>query len=468
MRSLLASHGLTFFLLFWYERKLNPFALVNYEFLSDSKELKRKLSRDNSVFLMSPRREGFTLTVMLKAAQTNETGDPAIDDLVKKSGPKELAIAAVRVLVGSTSSDCIPQKIFVQGRPIELQAGTKKWYSVTLTDEEIAITVRTGVLSVGISHAFDSTSSPLLDAIEIYAINRQEVDPWLPRRLSTNPTAKLDLSDPCDDSQTSKALVLSSRSLEALCELVGPAKSLPKAQSDLLKRMVQEITVNRNILVSDCVENLLKRLYPNPQARNSIKDEGALQGCSMLLSHCQTLLESSKAADDADSTASADFDNAWFTVRAHLRSCLRTSAYIACCRPVNYLRASDVIAENKVSSGSIAVDSSKLISEGIQRSLPCEDLCELFVELSLAESAIAANTDIDQGERLASFIVVRKLLESENLTVVERACHAISSFCRKYGAIERSERTNDLFGALQAARIVCYQCDCCAKCKLCC
>jgi len=115
---------------------------------------------------------------------------------------------------------------------------------------------------------------------------------------------------------------------------------------------------------------------------------------------------------------------------------------------------------------------SKLIREGIRRELPCEDLCELFVEVALAESAIADNTSMNQGENLASFVIVRKLLESNNLAVVERSCHAISCFCRLYGSSDQSrgESTNDLFAALHTARVVCYQCDNCEKgqpCKSC-
>ena len=75
---------------------------------SDSKEIRRKLSRDSSIFLMAPRREGCTLTVSLGSNSNN------------------LAMMAVRFLVGSTSLECIPKFVFVQGRPIELIADTKK------------------------------------------------------------------------------------------------------------------------------------------------------------------------------------------------------------------------------------------------------------------------------------------------------------------------------------------------------
>lgn len=430
---------------------------------SDSRELKRKLSRDNSVFLMSPRREGCTLTITLKPADASApNGSPANGS--KAVNTRNLALAAVRFQVGSTSSDCIPKKVFVQGRPIALQSGLKKWYSISLTDEEVALTVRSGVLAIGISQAHDGSSSPLIDALEVYAYDRREIEAWLPKILSVDGFNAADTSDDGrDDNAVTKGMVMASRSLESLCDLLGPSQSLPATESDLLKRMVQQTAVNRNRMVRECVDKLLSRLYPSPQARNSVKDEGALQGCSLLLSRCQVLLEATNAGAAGSDVLSSGFDNAWFTVRALLRSCLRTSSHIARCRPINYLRASDVIAENKISSGSIAVDSSKLISEGVSRGLPCEDLCELFVELSLAESAIADNTSMDQGENLAGFTLVRSLLESSNLSVVERSCHAISCFCRMYESSDqtRGDGTNDLFASLRAARVVCYQCDNC-------
>ncbi|CAB9508930.1 Auxin transport protein BIG [Seminavis robusta] len=429
---------------------------------SDSKELKRKLSRDNSVFLMSPRREGFTLTVTFKTAENSESSSSS--EQSKATKQNDLAFAAVRFQVGSTSSDCIPKKVFVQGRPVEVQSAMKKWYSVSLSDEEVALTARTGVLAIGISQAHDAGSSPLIDALEVYAYDKREIEMWLPKVLATDATkaSTVDNSE-TDDSVVAKAMVLASHAIESHCALLGQAPSLPATESDLLKRIVQQTAVNRNKPIRESVDKLLSRLYPSPQARNSVKDEGALQGCSLLLSRCQVLLEATKAADGSGSQSSIGFDNVWFTIRALLRSCLRTSSLIARCRPINYLRASDLIAENKISSGSIAVDSSKLICEGITRGLPCEDLCELFVELSLAESAIADSTATDQGKNLASFIIVQKLMESDNLAVVERSCHAISSFCRMYGSSDqpRGDPSSNLFAALRTARLVCYQCDNC-------
>ena len=101
---------------------------------SDSRELKRKLSRDNSVFLMSPRREGCTLTISLKppslgGADGQAKGSKTVDT-------SNLALAGVRFQVGSTSSDCIPKKVYVQGRPVTIQSGTKKVGRNVLLDIE--------------------------------------------------------------------------------------------------------------------------------------------------------------------------------------------------------------------------------------------------------------------------------------------------------------------------------------------
>lgn len=214
-----------------------------------------------------------------------------------------------------------------------------------------------GVLAITVSQAVDSSSNSILDAFEVYAVDKPEIDSWLPKKLQdTTKSAPSGRDETLVDSAGPHSIILTSRSLESLCDILGTAKSLPKTESDLLKRMVQHTAVNRNVVVRDCVDKLLCRLYPSPQARNSIRDEGALQGCSLLLSKCQVLLETTRATEEAMPDSSS-FENGWFTVRALLRSCLRAAAHIARRRPINYLRASDVIAENKISSGSIAVDS---------------------------------------------------------------------------------------------------------------
>jgi len=392
--------------------------------------------------LLSPRRDGFTLNVSL--------------------GPKSdhLAILGVRFQVGCHQLETIPKKIIVQGRPVELSPGMKKWYSISLADDEVALAIRTGVLAIGITSAFDPTCSPILDSLEIYALEKNELESWLPRVLCTDLLTSPIIVTETSRNETAKAsreLVTACRALGSLCSLVGPPTKILPTESELLKQMVQDTAQNHDSRVSQAVNHLLVCIFPRPQARNSVKDEGALQGCSLLLNRCQLLLEQSR-----NQNVSSTFDVVWFTVREILRKVLRTASSIARLRPISYLRAADVIAEHKISSGSIAVDSSKLIGEGLKRFLPVEDICELFVELALAESAIVKNIEDDQGETLASFYSVQRLLECHDSQIVERSCQAVKTWCQR--AVEG--RSNELFQALDQARILVYQCDGCASGKM--
>lgn len=314
-----------------------------------------------------------------------------------------------------------------------------KWYSVNLRDDEIALTLRSQVLSICLSQAHDQTSNPVLDSLEVYALERDAaVETWLPTTLSPQSVSVSSV----DASHTRSAVTMACSSLESIYCILRPVKSPNTAENEFLKGMV-EATLHDRVL-QNSIDILLKQLYPSPQARNSIKDEGALQGCSRLLARTQDLM--AKAM-------SGCFDSAWFTIRKLVGSVLLISKQIAICRPINYLKASDVLAENKTSSGSIAVDASQIIHEIFQRSLPCANLCETFVELALAESAIGDRKN--QGANLASFASVIHLLESSNLEVVHRSCQVISSFCRNDGAA--SNRSKEFFSCLDAARLVCYQ-----------
>lgn len=104
-----------------------------------------------------------------------------------------------------------------------------------------------------ISQAHDASSSPLLDALEVYAFDRRQIDDWLPKVLAVDGSkSSAATDDGCDDN--AKGVVMASLSLESLCALLGPSQSLPSSESDLLKRMVQHTAVNRNRMVRECVD----------------------------------------------------------------------------------------------------------------------------------------------------------------------------------------------------------------------
>lgn len=413
------------------------------------------MSRDSNVFLMSPQREGCTLTLSLKkSCQSIDSSGSPKGTPIGPSPASHLVIAAVRILVGSTATDCIPRTVRIQGRLVSLQKGLKKWYSLSLTDQEIALSARTGIVTVGISQAHEASSNALVDAVEVYAMEKKEIASWLPTTLSNRFCGVSNQIETCTDT----SLVVTANALASLSSLLGSKKKLSDDENNLLKDMIQEIAFNRDKTLSACIENLLAKVYPDSQARTSFHDEGVLFAVSKIIGHCQKVLAEAKCDDEST------FESAWFTVRTLLGKCLRSAATISKCRPINYLRAAQKI--NNVTDGnfpgSIAVKSSKLICETIRMAQQCEDdVIYSLVELSLSESAIDANTDTETG-LLASFKVVRNLLELTDIGVVECACHAISSFCRTYAArTQRNSNETGLFAALQAARLVCYQCDGC-------
>jgi hypothetical protein len=438
-------------------------------YFSDPDDLKTRLSRDSSIFLMCPRREGCTLTVSLRQKRT----ETAENDEKSQSQKGDLVIAALRILVGSTSSDVIPSKIYVEGRPVDLTPGVKKWYSLPLTEEEIALSVRNGLVSVGIGQAFDSSHSPSVDSIEVYAAERQIVDKWLPKSY-LSPASASDLTlaeqrhaprDDCSgDSDSSNGLILSAQALAHLCELVGTSKLIAEGERGFLKQLVQDTALDREKRVNECVENLLERIEPDTRARKSFYDESILFGCSNALTKSKAVVEESEEVGETDDRS--NIGAKWSSVGFVLQDCLKSATLIARERPMNYLQSMEKIVENHMSSGSIAVDASKLILAGIRNSANCDNLiggAGGIVDLSLTEMAIELNTDTPHSKQFAKFDVIRGLLESKKIAVVERCCEAVSTFCRNHGGGDQASTDKpNLFTLLQHARLVAYQCDSCA------
>ena len=409
---------------------------------------------------MCPKREGCMLTVSLK----QKRGDPA--DATSKSGETRpqprtggLVIAAIRILVGSTSPDCIPSKIVIEGRPVDLTPGIKKWYSLPLTEEEIALSIRNEMVSVGIGPSFESSHNPLVDSVEVYAAERSTIEEWLPQTYFTarnepkvveNRPEIAERDNSTDVHESTNGLVLSAAALTHLCKLLGGyGASMTDSKREFLKQLVQETTLDRTRKVRKCVGSLLVHLEPDVRTRKLFYDESTLLGCMKVLSQSH---EWKVSVDGGDVST---LNSKWKAVKVVLQECLKSAAVIARERPMNYLQT----------SGSIAVDSSKLIIEGLRHSTHYEDLIGGpggIVDLALTEMAIELNTDTPQSKQFAKFDVIRSLLESNVPSVVERCCEAVSAFCRKHGRGTLGENSsNDLFTLLQSARLVAYQCDSC-------
>jgi hypothetical protein len=351
----------------------------------------------------------------------------------------------------------------------------KKWYSLPLTDEEIALGIRNGLVSVGIGQSFDSSNNVVVDSIEVYAAERSSIESWLPKSyfvpgVATDPDLYASTHVPTrlaieSENGDSNGLILSARALTFLCELVDTNKLISEGERKFLRQVIQETALDRDKKVSECFQSLLERLEPNTRSRRSFHDECILLGCSKALQRSQEIINESASAmmvdEDTPSPASK-----WAALRLVLQDCLKAAASIARDRPMNYLQSMENIVESKVSSGSVAVDASTVILEGLRGQAHYEDLvggAGGIVDLSLTEMAIELNTDAPHSKQFAKFDVIRGFLECNKPAVVERCCEAIATFCRNHGGAEQSAKTTpDLFTLLQHARLVAYQCDSCA------
>lgn len=122
----------------------------------DPKTIKKKLSLNNNDFVVSPSRDGCTLTASLKTVRAStkimsdkQTQHNSVTSGVLGDNKREennaLAIVAVRVLVGSMP-DSMPREIIIMGsgRAIKLKNNVKRWYDFPLSDEEILLGIRNG------------------------------------------------------------------------------------------------------------------------------------------------------------------------------------------------------------------------------------------------------------------------------------------------------------------------------------
>jgi hypothetical protein len=429
-------------------------------------------------------------------------------------GEADLLIAAIRVLVGS-SSNYIPSKLYVQGRPIDITPRVKKWYSLPLTKEEMALSIRNGFVSIGIGPSFDSTGNCVIDSIEVYGARRSSTKKWLRKAyfstehssqsspfmysqhgvssytpISTFSTAtpkKSSGSSTNRDKVLSDEMLLSVNALTYLCELVGSKKLISEGEREFLRQLVQETALDRDTQVRACVQQLLERLEPDNRSRRSFYDESILYGCSKVLSRTNEVvgeLSSSMSDDDDEGASGLDTPaSKWRAVGLVLRDCLQVASRIARERPMNYLQSMENIVEMDVSSSSIAVDVSNMLLEGLRKSstsLHCHHQLENLVrdsngiiDLVLMEMAIEMNTDSPHSKKFANFDLIRGFLDSKDSSLVQRCCDAISTFCRRHGRgsetssvgginFDSSISAPDLFTLLQHARLVAYQCDSCA------
>lgn len=414
----------------------------------DSSDLRSKLSRDSTASIACTRRAGCFLRIrMVPKSQVN------------------LAIAAVRILVGSTL-DAIPGKVFVQGRPIEITPRVKRWYNVPLTNEEIAMGLRIGFVACWIGPSLDPSKCPVFDGVEVFAIPREHLETVVPTSYFSMPkvtTVDTSLVRMDDDKVTSNSLVLSVHALSAFFSLTGPVCQISDNGRKLLQQIIEETALHPEKHLRRCIEDLLECVEPNKISRWLLQDESLLVGCTRSLEELKELVKKGACEDSGEEPNAT-----WKLIRIMLKDCLITSSTIARERPINYLQSMGNMLEKKVPGSSIALEAASLIVGGLRQCSECseeyEDLIvgpEGIVALSLTETAIDLNSDASKSQKFAQFGNIRAFLDDKKVSVVEKCCDAISSFFH-----ESIKTSHDLFVQLEAARLVVFKCDMCGLCPI--
>lgn len=390
-------------------------------------------------FLVGPRCDSFTLTISYKAIDS-------LTSSVLTTPHKDMVISALRIAVGAYSIENIPKSLRVMGRIVALKPGQKRWYSIHLSPQEIALSVRNGFVTIGVDQCFDSSISPVLDAMEVYGIKRQEIEQWFPvdfRQCAVHRPIAESSSDsdkpfvPINLKQNGFQLCLMAlTNMHSLFGLLKPRKE--EGEEAFLKQLVEDTALENNTGIKLGVAGLVASFKPNDDARQSFLDMAVLSGCSAFLNQCQLRLDKCKSGN-----FNTQVLHLWHSLTPALRTCLQTAAGIAKRRPFNYLRVAE---ERPTSFNSIAADACQLVLSYLPKSLGNNSLVSDLVELSLLEIAIT------NGRRLGtfgSFEGLRNFLSSTNTIVAGQACSAISVFFRE---------CNIFYTLTKAVQYVCDSC----------
>lgn len=433
----------------------------------NSESIKEKLPSKNSVCLMSPSRDGCTVTVALEGrVEVSKLGDreiadspmdiPHLDDMGKHT--VDLVIVALRFLVGSTSTDCLPSSLFVQGRPFQLAPNVKRWYDVPLTLEEVLMALRSGSVSVGLGPTFETGNSPIVDAIEVYAVERKKIRHLIPQTLEGSRVNDISFSKTSTETNDcASTLALKTRILSFLYQLVGARVNQETPEGKSLKHLIRSTALNDDRSVRDNVVDLLEKVETNPDLRQKFLDEGTLLGIASTLQGVSNNFRHVEVND-------LDAKYLGKKLKTLLDASLQSAISIALSRPQNYVSATETFSSDGLSSTSIALDASDILLYATKAGIAYQDVLENIVHLVLAEVSIGKFFKESSKCSFATFDIISKMLKLERQDVVERCCDAVRSFVDAYSPSVNSQ-VADLFNSADPdlSAPIAYQCDSCSK-----
>ncbi len=161
-----------------------------------------------------------------------------------------MQIAAVRVQVGTTSSEHRPQVIRVMGKAVPVIADRRQWYDFILSDDDMLHCEHMGVVTVSVSSTKESGHHPAITGLEVYATKRSATPSHipviakaaLPKMGSEEQVEMVDIESVASESlavagnQCGNKVDFAQSTLEACMEVVVEAVSIVSTRSIVPER----------------------------------------------------------------------------------------------------------------------------------------------------------------------------------------------------------------------------------------
>lgn len=377
----------------------------------DSAEIKKSIMRETSPFAC-PTKEGSTLVVAFKA--TNK------------------AIAGIRILVGSSGSSLNPSCVSVMGRQkqkIPITANKQQWVNLPLTKEEIARGVRQSCVSLFIGPTGDMASRPLLDAVEIYAIDRPNYveKVYFAEENSCSSSSNEGQQSAGQDQELLKTL----DTLLIVAEMPEkvPQKSCNEQQAPLMA-LWSSVARNPSIRLLRKLHQLTDRFDPEQQIN---WPDIVVAGCVQIMDECEKI-----SAEEGESSKT------WIAIKMLVHGCLDCLLYTSMHRPASFFSSIQGMVPK-----SVAQRAYSLFRKALQyRYIAGFDaLTRVLTQLGLAEAAMDVNSKLELD------------LIMDPAAVLSIQCEAIRDFVKDGCAAEVIQR-------IEAARVVAYACDSCECCPI--
>ncbi len=418
-----------------------PEVVFGGDAVKDSDATKRRLSINSGEFMISPCKSGCTLTVSLQDQHNlNKNDFPKLNnhegslltpneeshDKSNTLDVNKLAIVAVRVLLGSTTTDYLPKTLTVMGRQINLAQRMKRWYDIPLTEEEIMLAVRSGVVTIGIGSSCEAIKSPpIIDSFEVYALEREK----LPHLFLSSD--EYESSNMLSMEGSKKSLDVSILTITHLCNLLGKTVDLSsQINKKTLQRLIQVTALDTPGAgnVRDNVVDLVKSVEKDPLQMQMTLDEGTLHGVSQTL---EDLLCSSRVFTP---TSKAHFI-------AKTRDCLNVALAIARDRPVNYKSCVEKLISLKQMGKSITLQAKEV--------LDAKEVINVEISTKLVQLCIFEYVSTDgivHDSNFASLEFIGEMLRSKDERTVIESCTKLAETLKELQTL----------GKVQA-----YKCDGC-------